>query len=529
MRQNRNLRAFTLIELLIVISIILLLAALTVAVGMRYVRERSMILATSHRMQQVLTGLAQYSTSSDLPERLQRVTGFNKQFVSLKSAISLLTDKYGLDIVSATKGTYPLPASSASFTYPSNGQLPPGIGSRWENLIARTNAAGTGLWDNASAPYATPLDSRKFWPNQSAGLEDVITFMDRQIGRTTSATLGNNPISYWKNLAQYTKVTGDFWMMVAWDDVSQVDLLGPYGSNLVNSVGGMTARRGTNSPRGESLKGTLEIKPDAIRSASWYMQQWPNLVETQTLDASSQFVYFQSAWPASDWDQAAPGSIPLVWHWPWGKQLFSRTRGTMIDQIEYINDGSGILKSRTLADLNPLSSIELLQAAGILAPGEEGRTAYRTDRGKNRNWNDAWGGPLVVGCASFLPARYDFDDVNDTMVNGVLGTKMPKDSRTMLGGRDFLMKKSLEVNQYQRSFYTAVGAPGSTYSTVLTGSTWIAADDRVNLRALWKHVCTVTSADEWDGAAFVSPPWKEVRHKTYLDGRCFISTPVEYK
>ena len=158
---TRSRLGFTLVELLIVIAIVVSLATITIVFGIGYVRERALVLTTTHRMQQVLTGLAQYTTSGDLPERLQRVVGFDRQFLTLGKAVSLLSDTYGLDLTTATRGTHPLPAVGTAYAYPANGKLPPGIGCRWENLIAWVNSSGQ-LNDGPGATALSAVDSRRF-------------------------------------------------------------------------------------------------------------------------------------------------------------------------------------------------------------------------------------------------------------------------------------------------------------------------------------------------------------------------------
>ncbi len=91
-------KGFTLIELLIVITIILVLMGLIVGVGRNILDDRAKVLTTSHRMNQVLTGLEQYGSGTDLVSRLQRVGGHHVELASLRSIITFLTDELGNDI-----------------------------------------------------------------------------------------------------------------------------------------------------------------------------------------------------------------------------------------------------------------------------------------------------------------------------------------------------------------------------------------------------------------------------------------------
>lgn len=528
----RRSLAFSLIELLVVITIIVILVGLIVGVGAGWIRERARILVTSNRINQVQVGLAQYSTGADLAELLQRIDGFDRRLGNLQAVLNELIDKCKLDLsgldaskVAAVRGTYPAPASGVKFLYPTNGNLPPGLGVRWENALAKENASGSL---SSSGTLLSRSASRKYWPSPGTSIKEVITFMDRQIGRDFSASLGNTPTSHFPNIASFNILPGNYWMMVAWDDVTARDYPGPYNSRLISMCGGMLARKGTDSPRGESLDRTREIMPQGqIRTPRWYMDQWPNLREQTSFNGAGTVVFRQSAWPASDWDQATPGTVPVVWHWPWGKQIFSRIQGSAISQLDYELDGTEI-KSRTLADLSPLSTIRLLQAAGILPEGTAGADAYRTDRGSNKSWNDSWGSPIIAVSASFMPARYDFDDEFDLMKHGESGAMIVKDSGALLGGRDLFITKSEEMYQFSRAFYVAAGSLGMAYTEELSG-TWAAANDAVNLRKLWLRLRTDAKASTWKSDSFVDPPWSGVNNVKVGTNRVFLAAPVEYR
>ncbi len=76
--------------------------------------------------------------------------------------------------------------------------------------------------------------------------------------------------------------------------------------------------------------------------------------------------------------------------------------------------------------LSPLKSIQLMQAAGIIPPGAAGLDAYRNDRRAHQPWNDAWGSPLIVVYAIFQPQRYqrafDLQNRRDLFIHGSLSS-----------------------------------------------------------------------------------------------------------
>jgi prepilin-type N-terminal cleavage/methylation domain-containing protein len=269
---------------------------------------------------------------------------------------------------------------------------------------------------------------------------------------------------------------------------------------------GQQPRRGWPSPVGETLDGTMEVVPtDTAQAPDWYRQRWPALTETVE-DVAGVRAYRQTAWPVSDWDQDAPGIVPPRWSSPWGKPQISRATGTLVAAME----------ERTLAELSPLKTIPLLQAAGILPAGDEGAEVYRRDRGLSRPWNDRWGHPLVVVHAVFLPARYDF--VGD------------EDTRNLRGGRDYLIRRARESYQFTRAVYVAVGAVGPVLREPLP-ATWSPTDDAAVLRKLWVQIRDTTKAQRWSEKSFASgaAPWSGVARVDRGRERCFITPPMEIK
>ena len=525
MRTGAKNQGFTLIELLIVVSIILILMGLIIS-GMGSVKDKAKILQTEQRMSQVLTGLAQYSQSTDIAAQLQGLVGFQRDFLPLRQIVNQLTGEYGLDLVNtASRGSYPTNGSlgvGKALTYPSDGHLPPNIGVRWENAY-RTDQASRRA-------------SHAIWKvGKATNIESIITFKERQYSSVADTKGSTNTIlNVYPDLADIHTFSHGFAMLVAWDDIidwSQRDKW-KYWTGI-NGVHGRSwawgHKRGTVSTLGETLDKTIEIKPDQIRSADWYVEQWPNVTEQIVPASNGDPIFIQDAYAESDWNQTTPGTIPVVWHSPWGKPVISRNEGTVLTQIEYQLDSStGDLRQRTMGDMSPLASLALLQAAGVVPPGTDGASAYRTDRSPDKIWNDAWGAPLVVAHAMYLAPRYDFDDVNDLMFHNEAGQYTIKDSFSMLGGRDWLYRKAEETYQYARSFYVAVGSYGQEYYTVIPES-WEAADESVVMRDLWNGIESLTNFSEWTGESFSNPPWQGFRNELVGETQSLISTPVEIK
>lgn len=515
-QQRVSPRAFTLIELLVVIAIILVLAALIVGAGRSLLGDRAKVLLTTQRMNQALTGLSQYTSGSDLVPRLQALAGLDLNLVSLRTVVSridALMEETGSDFSAVQREVH----------------LPPNIGNRWE-------AGQVKLRDGRphhSGVLQDPMNSRPFWPSPETNLDSVVTFIDRQIS-IGSGSPDNAVFSHYPNLGEYQAINGtdDYVFMTVWDDVTESAYIAE-GSNwrrLPSISGKFLARRGSASAKGETLDGTMEVYPgDAIRNADWYRSAWPNLIEAPPFNGPDGEVLFsQHSWPLSDWDQSVPGDNPPIWHWPWGKRVFTRIEGRLVDQIEYTADGAGGLQSRTLADLSPLYSMQLLQAAGVLPAGEDGMTTYRSDRDPSRGWNDAWGSPIILGIAHFMPARYDYDDVNDLLRHDPSGEDIPRPTSTMFGGRDYFLKKAETTYGYRRSFYVSTGSVGDAYLDIVSDS-WEADQDSEMLRDLWKHLTDVTEAERWDGHAMTRPLWGDYLTMEHNSSTYFLSSPIEIK
>ena len=70
-------------------------------------------------MNQIITGLGQYSTESDIAKRLQAISGFDRDLVTYAKFWRF--NDYGLDLVNdATRGSYPAPSAGTAIVYPSD-------------------------------------------------------------------------------------------------------------------------------------------------------------------------------------------------------------------------------------------------------------------------------------------------------------------------------------------------------------------------------------------------------------------------
>jgi|GEM_PF-4079206 len=263
---------------------------------------------------------------------------------------------------------------------------------------------------------------------------------------------------------------------------------------------------------GEDLDATLELMPWPELSPTrpdkaWYRTRWP------------------VAWPASDWDQATPGVVPVVWGSPWGRAAWQMTSATVAgNPVTYANgDLATTSDPHTLAELSPLATLALLATGGVLT---DGFTAahYRSDRDPNRPWNDAWGNPLVLASAAYVPNRHDVKNAEADM-----------NYRSVSRPRDFLLSKSLQQHGFRAAVYLSIGSVGPAVNatdipgvpSLTAAMSWSAADDALALRGLWNHIRTTCRASEWTQDSFAKPAWEGLRRIKQSNGFCLLMAPVD--
>ncbi len=184
------------------------------------------------------------------------------------------------------------------------------------------------------------------------------------------------------------------------------------------------------------------------------------------------------------------------------------------------SDGTSVITAANrplpfdLGWLSPLATIDLLEAAEIL-PVRDGELAYRGDRSPKKQWNDAWGHPLVVSYALFQPER--FMRIADGQ-----------------NRRDLLLKKSMDAYQYNRSLYAAVGAVGADRTPLASELSALAVstgtvDDRLALAVIWQRICLACGAAAWNESSFGNAPWKDVKVGSKNGMRALLSSPIEIR
>ncbi len=175
--------------------------------------------------------------------------------------------------------------------------------------------------------------------------------------------------------------------------------------------------------------------------------------------------------------------------------------------------------------MSPIRTIQLLQAAGIVPPGPEGRAAYRSDRDPGKPWNDPWGGPLVVAYALWLPERWERD------------TKGEEANYKVTRQRHLLLQACRREYGHSRSLYLVVGCPGPKLDddvrSVWSGGAWSAGDDAKVLRMLWRQIRRVCKAHEWDEDLMAGEKedlrkeWDPMRKVEENGFTCMVSTVME--
>jgi hypothetical protein len=190
---------------------------------------------------------------------------------------------------------------------------------------------------------------------------------------------------------------------------------------------------------------------------------------------------------------------------------------------------------------------ELLKLAGIIVPTLDSTKPYKdymTDRSPKKDWNDAWGNPLVVAFAMYQPPR-----------NNPIDNRNPA---TASNGEDYIFKVAREKYKSIRNVYLSVAAAGPSLpelnQATLTSdneSKWIGPTGVPAV--IWKRVavgdpksqvqpvCQQGTWDaqlkrwsgEWSESSWTTPPWSDIKKGELTDKdvkyKCFLSHPIVLK
>jgi prepilin-type N-terminal cleavage/methylation domain-containing protein len=502
-------RAFTLLEILIVVAVIALVAALIFSAQgpiLQWIDGSR----TGDRMRVAQESITRYAQGlgQDRVGTLFATTGVPARLGTLRQVMETLTQQHGLDL------------RAKNYTANRQTYMPPLLGNRW------AHQPNDALW----SPVGTTLS------NTITHYKRIYAL--RSLSHATVSKVRSDLVKV-KALEPHLGLE----YLNCWDSNDEKALYA-FGSSTTATVGPEFFKakirgnlywpvvEGTASQVGETLDSTLEIIPDAVRPSSWYEVAWPNLKE----DA----VGGQVVWPVATWrTDLTSAALPPRLAWPWGGKRLSRRSVSTLD--------AQASEQLTYADFTPQGSQALLQATDIL-PAAAADNVYRQDRKRSRAWNDAWGNPLVVVCAAFLPLRYSYPPIEATAPNvayiepsiqraidangtpvTVQVTAVP--TTALLGGRDWLMSRSRDAYGYARSFYYGIAAAGPVLRTALPDP-WTAPQDRGVAQAIWLQVSEVCGASELTERNVARPPWKEIRERrgtTNPRERCFLSLPQEIR
>lgn len=546
-------KGFTIVELLVVITIVFLLSGLVLLVGVPVIGGMVDHAIMQRRGEQIVAGLSQYQTVDGLDRGLAVIngaTGRNLRFGTLREVLQRLIrpPPHGCGGNLATLSRRNTPPD-----------LPPNIGTQYE-------AAKLARQRNPANAFNIPEYPITNWVVKGTGIDDVITFRNRTITQFSDVRPGTG------GLPENERPVGVGWMADHYADI----IFRPNNYPSVTGFGRRDkggGRLGEStyapwsarfSPIGETLDGTLEVIPDGMTvwPTTTYYDRWPNLSQINKVVGGVNR-YDNQSWPISDWNNPTAGTIPVIWPFPWGSKILRRRAVLLLlDQVEGlvpqgdINDLSNtkawldpvdpaggfvvrlgsdgknlsvpyLAKARSADCLSPLATFRLLAMAGIVTPGTDGENAYRTLRGRNLNWNDRWGQPLVLGFAAFIAPRYDFDDVNEltsytyySTDYGILpdelllvdSATLPLPSSKLLGGRDLLLKTIKKQYGTAWEGYLCLGSTGPADRGTPFSTSWEANDDRSQLVQRWMMITTTCAAWEWHQFAFTSPPgaWSRV-------------------
>jgi prepilin-type N-terminal cleavage/methylation domain-containing protein len=309
------------------------------------------------------------------------------------------------------------------------------------------------------------------------------------------------------------------------------------------------------SPVGENLDQTFEVVPDGLRQRAWYYKFWPVMVEDVEISGSSTTIY-QRCWPtrgadawnddALAWDQAVPDHTPLLWPCPFGKRLVMRSTG---QQTTNFWRYSPTASPRSVRDFSPLLTADLLLLSGVVRKDQI--NDYRQDRLGTREWNDAWGNPLVIGYAAYLAPRNDFEQNHPSestaiwqRKTNIIAASTDEFTANLQGGRDYFLRRFREIYGSERLVWLSAGAMGpyrsiqgldNNISATISDwegvnpLRWEASADDIVFRAAWLQIVERCRANEWVDEGFETLPWSGVRKVKVGQERCFLSAPRELK
>jgi prepilin-type N-terminal cleavage/methylation domain-containing protein len=304
--------------------------------------------------------------------------------------------------------------------------------------------------------------------------------------------------------------------------------------------------------RSEMVKRTKRIYTDnyshgTASFADWVPQNLPDLDYWKRLGHSDPFPERNIGWVADGAYADAvtggkdDGSQPFL-RFPWGQQppeelrRSDNTRG---------NDPQCFL----LRHSSPHRTRQLLALTGLVPTDGHGatarHTAYLSDRDARRPWNDAWGRPLVVSFAMYLPPRNNPRHNLNNSTSDADGF-----------GEDIVLNAAKDSYRTVRILYLTMVAAGPQMPELdeerLTSGKDADWDGPQGIPALiWKRVVVGDPRQdeppvcqqgrfnatrqrwegEWDQHAFDQPPFKGVRIADWRNPQgvvyhCFLNTPL---
>ncbi|MDA3962045.1 MAG: prepilin-type N-terminal cleavage/methylation domain-containing protein [Planctomycetota bacterium] len=178
--------------------------------------------------------------------------------------------------------------------------------------------------------------------------------------------------------------------------------------------------------------------------------------------------------------------------WPWGQGPDANFDG----QID-----AAAPAARHLGQLSVTHSQRLLQVAGILPEDDTAaRAAYSGDRSPDRDWNDAWGAPIVVAYGVYQP-----------------------DGRTETRA----LPAAKKAYGYTRALYFAAGSIGPVKPS--------GAPSDFDQRLAWQYsqIDRVANRDGgsplWTAASWTQPPWAGINEGKDGKTRCYLTAPIQIR